>query len=74
MHTTRTTSNYSAVANLHTTQITTEPAKPIPACRVLISRYLVKASSSGESSASRSQNSIFTASSVDLSSQLTTDN
>jgi hypothetical protein len=47
-----TTSNYSVTANLHNSQITTEPAKPFPACCVFTSRYLVTASNSGDSSAS----------------------
>jgi hypothetical protein len=45
------TSNYSAFANLHTLQITTAPAKFSPACCVLISRSLITASNSGNSSA-----------------------
>jgi hypothetical protein len=35
-----TTSNYSAIANLHALQVTTAQAKPFPACCVLISRSL----------------------------------
>jgi hypothetical protein len=48
-----TTSNSSAISNLHTLQFTTAPVKPFPACCVLTSRFLVKASNSGNSSASR---------------------
>jgi hypothetical protein len=36
----KTTSNYSAIANLHNLQITTAPTKPFPACFVLTSRSL----------------------------------
>jgi hypothetical protein len=50
-----TTRNYSAAVNLHTLQITTAPAKAIPACCVLTSRSLAAASNSGYSSASRAQ-------------------
>jgi hypothetical protein len=50
-----TTSNYSATANLHSSQITAAPAEPFPACCVFISRFLAAASNSGDSSASRSQ-------------------
>jgi hypothetical protein len=50
-----TTSNYSATANLHNSQITTAPAKPFPACCVFTSSSLATASNSGDSSASRSQ-------------------
>jgi hypothetical protein len=39
-----TTSNYSATANLHNSQITSAPAKPFPACCVFTSRSLVTAS------------------------------
>jgi hypothetical protein len=46
-----TTSNYSAIANLHTSQITIAHAKSFPACCVFSSRSLVTASSSGVSSA-----------------------
>jgi hypothetical protein len=45
-----TTSNYSAIANLHTLQITTAPAKPFPACCVFTSHSLVTDSNSGHSS------------------------
>jgi hypothetical protein len=48
----RTTSNYSAIANLNTLQITTAPDKSFPACCVFTSRYLVTASNSGDSPAS----------------------
>jgi hypothetical protein len=47
-----TTSNYSATTDLYNSQITTEPAKPFPACRVFISRSLVTGSNSGDSLAS----------------------
>jgi hypothetical protein len=50
-----TTSNYSATANLHNSQITTAPAKPFLSCCVFISRSLTTASNSGDSSASRAQ-------------------
>jgi hypothetical protein len=50
-----TTSYYSATADLHTSQFTTAPAKPFPACCVLTCRSLVTASNSGGSSASRAQ-------------------
>jgi hypothetical protein len=43
--------NYSTTANLHNSQITTESAKPFPACCVFISRSLAMASKSGTSSA-----------------------
>jgi hypothetical protein len=43
----RTTSNYSAIATLHNSQITTATAKPFPACRVFTSRSLATASNSG---------------------------
>jgi hypothetical protein len=48
-----TTSNYIAIANLHTLQITTEPAKPFLACCVFNSRFIATASNSGNSSAFR---------------------
>jgi hypothetical protein len=51
----RTTSNYSATASLHNSQITTAPAKPFLACCVFTSCSLATASNSGDSSASRSQ-------------------
>jgi hypothetical protein len=47
------TSNYSATANLHNSQIITAPAKPFPACCVFTSLSLATASNSGDSSASR---------------------
>jgi hypothetical protein len=50
-----TTSNYSAIANLHPLEITTAPAKPFSACCVLTSRSLATACNSGDSSASRAQ-------------------
>jgi hypothetical protein len=49
------TSNYSATANLHNSQMTTAPAKPFPACCVSTSRSLAMASNSGDSSDSRSR-------------------
>jgi hypothetical protein len=45
-----TTSNYTAIANLHTSQITTVSAKHFPACCVLTSLSLATASNSGDSS------------------------
>jgi hypothetical protein len=51
----RTTSNCSATANLHNSQITTAPAKPFPACYVFTGHSLAMASNSGDSSASRAQ-------------------
>jgi hypothetical protein len=50
----RTTSNYSAIDNLHNSQITTAPAKPFPVCWCLTSCSLT-ASNSGDSSASSGQ-------------------
>jgi hypothetical protein len=50
-----TTSNYSAIADLHTLQITTAPAKHFSACYIVTSRYMVTPSNSGDSSASRAQ-------------------
>jgi hypothetical protein len=50
-----TTSNYSAIANLHTSQITTASAKYFPACCVFTSLSLATASNSGDSSASHAQ-------------------
>jgi hypothetical protein len=47
-----TTSNYNATANLHSSQITTAPNKPFPACCVN-SHSLASASGSGDSSSSR---------------------
>jgi hypothetical protein len=51
----RTTSNYSAIVNLHNSQITTALAKPLPACCVFTSRSLAMTSNSRYSSASRAQ-------------------
>jgi hypothetical protein len=51
----RTTSNYSAIPNLHTLQTTTTTAKSFPALCVFTSRSLETASISGDSSASRAQ-------------------
>jgi hypothetical protein len=45
-----TTGNYSATTNLHTLQFTTDPLSLFPACCVLTSRSLAKASNSGDSS------------------------
>jgi hypothetical protein len=53
-----TTGNYSATANLHNLQITTEPAKTFPACCVFTSRSLVTASNSRDSSASALESSL----------------
>jgi hypothetical protein len=50
-----TTSNFSAATNLHTLQITAANTKFSPACNVCISRSLISASSSGDSSASHAQ-------------------
>jgi hypothetical protein len=50
-----TTSNYSATANLHNSQIATAHSKPSPACCVFIRRSLVTAPNSGDSSVSRLQ-------------------
>jgi hypothetical protein len=47
-----TTSNYSAVANVRTLQITTAHAKYYPTCYVSTGRFLVTASNSGDSSVS----------------------
>jgi hypothetical protein len=49
------TSNYSAITNLHTLQITTAHAKFLPACCFFTRRSLVMASDSGYSSASASK-------------------
>jgi hypothetical protein len=49
------TSNYSGIADFHTLQITTVPAKSFPSCCVFIRLSLVTASNSGDSLASRSQ-------------------
>jgi hypothetical protein len=45
----------NAIADFHTSQITTALAKPFPACCVLTSRFLVTASNSGDSSTSLAQ-------------------
>jgi hypothetical protein len=50
-----TTSNYSASANLHSSQITTAPASSFPACCVSTSRSLVTASNSWDFFSFRSQ-------------------
>jgi hypothetical protein len=50
-----TTSNYSATANLHNSQITISTAKPFPACCVFANRSLATASNNGDSWASRAQ-------------------
>jgi hypothetical protein len=50
-----TTSNYSAVTNLHTLQTTTATDMPFPACCIFTSRLLATASDSGYSSAARAQ-------------------
>jgi hypothetical protein len=50
-----TASIYSATANLHTLQITTERANPFPARCVFTSRFLATMSKSGNSSASRAR-------------------
>jgi hypothetical protein len=50
-----TISNYSTIAYLHNSQITTAPSKPFPACCVFISHSLATASNKGESSASCAQ-------------------
>jgi hypothetical protein len=44
-----TTSNYSAIANLHTLKITTAPAKSFSNLLVFIGHYLTTASNSGDS-------------------------
>jgi hypothetical protein len=49
------TSNYSATADLHNSQIITAPAKPLPACYIFTSRSMSTVSNSGDSSASRAQ-------------------
>jgi hypothetical protein len=66
-----TTSNYSATANLHYSQITTAPAKPFPACYVFTSRFLATASNSGDSSALRAQ---ILSSQTPVQNSLSTDN
>jgi hypothetical protein len=50
-----TTNNYSATADLHTSQFTTAPVKPFPACYVLTNRSLATEFNSGNSSASLAQ-------------------
>jgi hypothetical protein len=50
-----TTSNYSTIANLHNSQITTALAKIFQVCCVVTSRSLASASNSGDPSASRPQ-------------------
>jgi hypothetical protein len=50
-----TVSNYSAVANLHTLQITTAPAKLFSSLQIFISCYLATASVTGDSSTSHAQ-------------------
>jgi hypothetical protein len=50
-----TTSDYSATANCHNSQITTARAKPFLSCCVFTSRSLAAASNSGDSSAPRAQ-------------------
>jgi hypothetical protein len=54
-YTTRTTSNYSATANLQNSQIIKTPAKFFPVCCVFISCSLATASNSGDLSASSAQ-------------------
>jgi hypothetical protein len=49
------TYNYSAIADLHTFQITIASAKPFPSCCVFNNRCLATASNSGDSSAPRAQ-------------------
>jgi hypothetical protein len=51
----RTTSNYSAIANLHTLQFTTAPVKSFKACCVFISRSVATDSNGWNSSASHAQ-------------------
>jgi hypothetical protein len=46
---------WSAIANLHNSQINTTPAKPFLACCVFITHSLAAASSSGDSSVSLAQ-------------------
>jgi hypothetical protein len=50
-----TTSNYSATASLHNSQITTAPAKSLPVFCVFTSRSLAKVSNSGDFLALRAQ-------------------
>jgi hypothetical protein len=53
-----TTSNYSAIANLHNLKATTAHTKSFPAYCVFISRFLVTASNSEDSSASMLKSSL----------------
>jgi hypothetical protein len=53
-----TASNYSAIANLHNSEITTAPVKPFPACFVYTSCSLVTASKSGDPSVSTLKSSL----------------
>jgi hypothetical protein len=53
-----TTSNYNAIADLHTLQINTAHAKSFPACCVFTNHSLVTASNSGYSSASALKSSL----------------
>jgi hypothetical protein len=50
-----TTSNYSAIANLHNLQINASNTKSSTPCTVFTRRFLATASNSGDSSVSRSQ-------------------
>jgi hypothetical protein len=50
-----TTSNYSAIPNLHILQITAAPAKSSPACSVSNSRSLATPANNWDSSATRAQ-------------------
>jgi hypothetical protein len=50
-----TTNNYSSIANVHSLQITTAPAKPFYSLLYFISRSLSTASNSGDSSTSRAE-------------------
>jgi hypothetical protein len=52
------TFNYSAIADLHTLQITTAHTKSFPACSVFTSSCLVTASNNGYSSASGLKSSL----------------
>jgi hypothetical protein len=53
-----TTLNYSAVADLHTLQITRGHAKSFPVCNVFPSRFLVTASNSEDSSTAPTKSSL----------------
>jgi hypothetical protein len=55
IHTTQNYKHYSAVANLHNSQITTAPAKHFPACCAFTSHSLAVASNSGDCLASHAQ-------------------